>query len=361
MRKMHIKYIGIVLLIFFLSSCNFLNVNPHFIRNLFQNNSERVLRSYSDFIQTLKIPGSNTSLIQSGEELQNDPLFEQFIQKNSSIQYLPATLWQVYALKNKLEWKEHAEKFSGLMLNLHNKQPYNEAQLYSVCMNSYRISGNQQFKQLALQSLSGNLTEEQYDKANYRGDHYFRVLLEARHLLFATKDTGDPIYKRFAISSADNIYRRFFEENISNEVFYGLLNWDNLPGEKELEILTTSDFYKLAVTFYGFTILDNEIGIKHYNELNKRLDKVFRGIFETVPGDREPAPGHSSVAQKIDLTSRALICLGLQNFNNFDNRDDNTAEKVFESILNDLEISDNSGSSLDTLRLYYYLFEYVAD
>ena len=359
MSKMHIKYISLTLLIFTLSSCNLQDINPHLFKNIFQNNEKKVLRSYSEFIHTLNLPGPSVSLVHSEEKFQNDPLFKKTI-KNSNIQYFPATLWQVYALKQKPEWKEQAEKYSRLMLNQQGNQPNNEAQLYSVCMNSYRISGNQKYKEFALESLSRNLIEQQCDKASFNENHSFKILLESKHLLYATKETGDPIYKRFAITSADNIYHQYFEQNTSNEVLYGLLNWDELPAEKELEALSTSDFYNLAVSFYGFTILDNEIGIKQYNELNMRLNKIFRGIFETVPGDRKLAPERSSVAEKIDLTSRALICLGLKNFNTFDKTYDRTTERVFESILKDLELSDKANSTPDTLRLYYYLFEFVA-
>lgn len=360
MKKKFIKYISLSLIILSLSSCNFLDITPHLFKNIFRINEKKVFRSYSEFIHTLNLPGSTVSLIHLEEELQNNSLFKETIHTNSNIQYFPATLWQVYALKNKPEWKEQAEKYSSLILDQQGSQPNNEAQLYSVCMNSYRISGIQQLKESALESLSKSMIGNRSDADSFNQDHSFRILLENEHLLYATKETGDPIYKRLAITNADKIYHQYFKQNTSNEVLYGMLNWNEPPGKKELEELTTSDFYNLAVSFYGFTILDNEIGIKQYNELTRRLDIVFRGIFKTVPGDRKLAPERSSVKEKIDLTSRALICLGLQNFNNFGNKYDCTAESVFESILKDLELSDKANGSLDTLRLYYYLFEYVA-
>jgi hypothetical protein len=174
-------------------------------------------------------------------------------------------------------------------------------------------------------------------------------LLENEFLFFASQQTGDPYYQELAFEQSDQIYQCHFQSKLSNELFYGLVNWNTPPQIEELEKLDSYDFYCLSLSFYGFAILFNEKGDEKYGSSAVRLARLFTNIFE---GD------NLKIRENLDLTSRSLICLAMSWMS--DGSEINykeTSERFFKSILADLDLWPSVEDQQYSFRMYYYLFE----
>ncbi|HEC41495.1 MAG TPA: hypothetical protein ENI20_01525 [Bacteroides sp.] len=368
-RVKHLWVFSIGVFILMLSACNSEEMISIRQKSVFRTSEKRAIKSYLRYINELRTPGFKLSAFQIDEDLPDNPACISMFQNDKNVQFFPATLWQLYALNGKSRWKEYAEEYSRLLIEGKiSGSPDDDEIIQGVFMNSFLITGNQQYKTTLLKLLSHHILAEEKSSepignTGIYGDSSFEKLLENQLLLFTTKETGDPVYRRLAIDNSQSIYNLHFQYNRSNELYFGLANWEQPQHFGELEDLSTQDCYRLALCFYAFTVLGNEIEIVRYQDFTENLAVLFTAVFDDVKGESRPQILlQSSVAGKVDLLSRIFVCLAFNNMgSNEENEYEEIAETIFDSVLEELDDEDISAYHNYTFRMYYYLFEYLRE
>jgi hypothetical protein len=369
-KKYHIrqsKIIWTAVLIIILFGCNSDNINNFSIKNIFSSPDERIFDSYISYIKRISSPDFPLSSFQSNTDFFKKPVYSQKIQGDSNLQYFPATLWQIYSLNGESEWKQIAESYSGLLQEDNFIENLTDGELIqNAYLTPYLITGEKNYSSSLLSILAKYIsnTDENCELKKGSPDLNRNIkiekLLENQLLFFASKETGDPVYRELALNNSENIYHYQFQGNLSNDFFYGLANWDTIPGNIELTKLTTDDFYKLALCFYGFTILHNEKGNEKYHVSSEKLAKIFTDIFRDS-NNKADKKQQKLIIEKIDLLSKAFVCLALYSHKcSYENNYKEVSISIFNNILDTIDNqSINQNDEHFSFRMYYYLFEYL--
>lgn len=325
---------------------------------------KRVLESYDGYMEVLSEEGVPLPRFGRKMELHLNNSFTKHVSEDANLRYLPATLWQVYALTGVNDWKQMAENYTEVLsTSIFPHRQIDGELIQNSLMTPFEITGDSKYYSLILESLSTYLSfEEQKDENFYYSD--LEKLLENPLLFFASERTGDPVYKDLAIQQSDKIFTEHFQSDASKELYFGIVNWEKLPGISELESLESEDFYFLALCMYGFTILYNERGSDKYYESVVRLAEIFSTVFEEGESSGSPSADDElmkkQIRNKVDLISRVMICLAYSNLAEGQTlMQKEICESIFMSVLDMLDAKPNSNDKQYSFRLYYYLMEYL--
>lgn len=363
-KHFSIVYTSIIILI--ISACNTDVIGDFRFKVQTRNFESQVLRSYFHYINELNLP----ELKQAAFHDDNPDFFRNTSKKciftgDHMLQFFPATLWQVYKLKGKSKWERRAEDVSKLFIEEKISDLNNEGLLQGVLMNPFLITGNPLYKETLLKILSDHIVSEEIIISGcVSGDTIItstEKLLNNQLLFFASEETGDPVYRYLALQNAERIYNHQFLNNSSNELYYGLANWERIPSLNELKELSQQDYYMLALCFYGFTLIEKETGINRYNDISDKLASVFLAVFENAETENNQINSNTGpLLENIDLMSILFACLAYNNMN-FGSTNDyqKSKEGILSYALNGLEQADIADKKIYNFRIFYYLFEYI--
>ncbi len=373
MKKLNTYYLKslaillISLFLFITSGCDLDSNTYSLFNNYFRSPEKCLLNSYADYIQTVSSTDFPLTTFRENSRLDKKPVYAQKIQSDHDLQFFPATLWQVYALNGKPEWKRLAENYSTpFYQDTISEKMSNGEVIQNVYLTPFLVTRDQSYKSSLLDVLSVYIskTEENGEingDASIYGTIHIEKLLENQLLLLASKETGDPIYKQLAKNNSEYIFNHFFQNQHSNELYYGLVNWKTIPLIKEMEELGSRDFYNLALIFYGFTILDKQQDNEKYHLLCVKLAEVFTTIFSE--NDDENASTNiekDKIIRKIDLLSQTFVSLALSKLRGgSENQYRETSERIFNRVLDKLDQTSTKNDEQQSFRMYYYLFEYL--
>ncbi len=326
------------------------------LKNRFVSPERTITKSYINYIEAINSSGIPVSSCQENVDQNHKLIIARKFQTDKDLQYFPATLWQLYAIDGNSKWKSIAESLNEIIQMPDVAcQSGNGELIHNAFLTQYRITGDRRYYKSLIESLNQQISAS--ESANHLGFNFesgveipIDKLLDNDLLLFTYRETGDPIYRKLAIAQSEQIYRIHFQNNLSDNLFYGLANGGELPGNMALENLESKDLYNLSLSFYGFTILFNELGDDRYGEIAFKLARLFTSVLE---GD------HMTVMENLDLTSKTLICLamsGLSKSSDANSNYDATSEKIFKSLLSDLDLLPNADDYQYSFRMYYYLF-----
>ena len=345
----------ILLILLLLPSCISEQGNSLQLNNRFISPERRITKSYINYIEAINSSGIPISSCQPDYDQNSKSIISRKLQTDKDLQYFPATLWQLYSFDGNSKWKCIAESLNEIIQMPDIAfQSGNGELIQNTLLTQYRITGDRKYYKILIESLNQQVSDSKpVNILSFSSDDGAEIpidkLLENELLFFASRETGDPIYRKLAIAQSDQIYRLHFRNNLSNNVFYGLASKDRLPGIMDLENLESYDLYNLSLSFYGFTILFNELGDDRYGELAFNLARLFTSIFE---GD------NMTIRENLDLTSRTLICLAISRLSKgSDASYEATSERIFKSLLGNLDLLPGADDYQYSFRMYYYLFE----
>jgi len=358
---------GILLLMLLIPACNSGRMDTIINKGIFLSPERKILKSYSNYIKALSNTDFPLSSYRTNPDLHEKPVFIGRFRSDKNLQYFPATLWQVYAIYEKPEWKHVAEKYSNVLDKPHmHNGPRTGEFIHHAYLTPYLITGDQVYYSLLIESLTLYITHVQRkgelgcdsDDSAYS---CIEKLLENQLLFFASKETGDPVYRFMALKQSEQIFHHCFQDPRSNELFFGLVNWDSNPGMDEFLELSPLDFYHLALSFYGFTVLYNERGNEKYRDSSVKLAEFFSSMFcEEKQEDVSRVNPKEVLRGNMDMISKTLVCLAFSNMH-VDPEDKFTeaCERIFNSILVNLAPSPEADDPQYSFRMYSYLFEYL--
>ena len=349
------KFKVILLILLVLPACNSEQSNSFQVRNKLFSPARRITKSYINYIEAINGLGIPILSNKAVADRNSKSSLTQRFQSDENLQYFPATLWQVYSFTESSEWKDLAENFSEIIqTSLITSEPVNAELIQNVYLTPYLVTGDRKYYNILMESLTRQISASEAVSAlacKYEDEieNCIEKLLENQLLFFASRETGDPFYRELALKQSEHIFQLYFQNNLSNELFYGLANWMTLPGIEELEKIDTRDLYILSMSFYGFTILCKEVGYTMYGTTTEKLAKVFTTIFESKNQD---------ISDNLDLISKTLVCLAMSNMSSgSDDLYSETSRKILKSLIVDLDQSPKASDQQYSFRMYYYLFE----
>ncbi len=282
--------------------------------------------------------------------------------KNGNIAYVgiedwtggfwPGALWYMYEYTNKPVWKEAAIKWTEtLESNQFNTNHHDIGfMMYNSYGNGYRLTHNEKYKDILIQSAKSlckrynekvGAIKSWNDKPSLDGKdimHYPVIIdnmMNLELLFFASKITGDTIYKHIAIKHAEKTMLNHLRADYSS---YHVVDYDTITG-KAIHKETNQGFAHnstwtrgQAWGVYGFTMSYRETGDKRFLNTaikmadffidNNRLpsDKIPNWDFNVnEAGYTSPATAQSNQLTYIprDASAAAILASALLELSNY--------------------------------------------
>jgi rhamnogalacturonyl hydrolase YesR len=221
--------------------------------------------------------------------------------------FWPGILWYMYEYTNDSAWKKEAIRWTeSLQKNQFNTSHHDLGfMMYCSYGNAFRITKNEDYKKVLIQSAK-SLASRFNPKVgciqswNYRlswdGKTMWNYpviidnLMNLELLFFASKVTGDPVYKNIAVRHALTTMKNHIRGDYSS---YHVVNYDTATG-KVLNRQTCQGYADnstwargQAWGIYGFTMIYHETGDKRFlNTARKMADYYIH--HPNLPKDKIP-------------------------------------------------------------------------
>lgn len=247
--------------------------------------------------------------------------------------FFPGSLWLMFDLTNNDYWKKKADFYTNLL----EKEQYNTGthdlgfMMYCSYGQAYRLTGSEKYKDVlinAAQSLAsrynpvvGCIRSWDFNQEVWDFPVIIDNMLNLELLYWASKETGDSIYREIATEHAINTMKNHFRKDFST---YHVIDYN--PHTGEVRKKNTYQGYKdnstwsrgQAWALYGFTMCYRETGLKEFLELAQNIAK-FIFSHNSLPDDLIPywdfdapdipdAPRDASAASVIASALYELSC-----------------------------------------------------
>jgi rhamnogalacturonyl hydrolase YesR len=221
--------------------------------------------------------------------------------------FWPGDLWFVYEYTHDKKWEEAAVKWTeSLESNQYNTSNHDLGfMMYCSYGNAYRVTKNEKYKQILIQSAKSlakrynpnvGCIKSWNPKMAWDGKTLWTYpviidnMMNLELLFFASKATGDSIYRNIAIKHAETTMKNHIREDYSS---YHVVNYDSVTG-KVLNRQTCQGFADnstwargQAWAIYGFTMVYRETGDKRFLSTAKKAADFYINN-PNLPSDKIP-------------------------------------------------------------------------
>lgn len=231
---MNIRLISIIGLGIFLFSCNGNKQEADFVVNGFARAEQQLSAQLSELPEPTGYPRT----IDGNGNLR-------VTHKNDWTEgFYPGCLWYMYEYKGDKKWKDAAVKWTEALESLKTQTNHHDIGFLMYCSfgNGYRLTGNEEYKEILLESARslctrfnekiGCIESWNYRKAwNGKDEWFFPVIIDnmmnLELLYFASKVTGDSVYAAIANKHAETTALNHFRKDYST---YHVVNYDETTG-----------------------------------------------------------------------------------------------------------------------------------
>lgn len=221
--------------------------------------------------------------------------------------FWPGCLWWVYQFSGNEKWKQAAKEWTeSLENNQYNTRHHDIGfMMYSSYGNATKFIKDEAYKKILIQSAKSLITRynpvaKSIKSWNYRkswdgkSEWFFPVIIDnmmnLELLFYASKVTGDPVYREVAINHAETTMKYHIRKDYSS---YHVVDYDTLTG-KPLHQQTCQGFADnstwargQAWGIYGFTLMYRETKDKRYLATAKKMADFFMN-HPNLPKDKIP-------------------------------------------------------------------------
>jgi hypothetical protein len=152
--------------------------------------------------------------------------------------FFPGELWYMYEYTGDEFWKTTAEKYTGYMENGQYYAGNHDVGFRMYCSygNGYRLTGDEKYKEILLQSAKSLLTRYRPQVGLIKSWNSNKVwqypviidnMMNLELLFWASKISGDPVYHDVAVSHAKKTLENHFREN---NISYHVFDYDTITG-----------------------------------------------------------------------------------------------------------------------------------
>ncbi len=354
--------VSIVLLLF--SGCNLGNSKkPFAILNFKQATQGRLIDSYNKYCEDISSLEFPIASFQSKPAFFASSGFTQKILVSNDFAYLVSASWQVYALKDTERHRTIAQKLSKILESADRLVGDPNGERIQNLLTPYLITKDQEYQKYLLSSLNkyiSNVDKEMgsdFDSTSVK-DLPLERLLCNQAMFSASKETGDPVYKIFALKQSDLILEKYFENRLIGKQQSGLIDYLDSTTESFNSLkLAANDYANLAIGLYGFAFLYKETGLDKYRTLSQNIASIFTSRMNQQGKASSGSPLWSKT--DLNLLSMALVCNALFDLGTLAGDPYREASiNYYDHLLNLLENSGKMKEEPRSFRLFYYLFEY---
>lgn len=221
--------------------------------------------------------------------------------------FWPGSLWYVYNFNRNERWKSEAIRWTeSLESNQYNTRHHDIGfMMYCSYGNAQRFINSKEYEKILIQSAKSlitryNPTVKSIKSWNYRKSWdgktqwFFPVIIDnmmnLELLFYASKITGDPVYRNVAINHANTTMKNHLRSDYST---YHVVDYDSLTGKVKAQ--QTCQGYADNSTWargqawgiYGFTLMYRETKDKKYLETAKRMADFYIN-HPNLPKDKVP-------------------------------------------------------------------------
>jgi len=323
---------------------------PLSLEKLKHTSSAVLADAYRNYLKHLNLSTSAFEASGAGSMLDIESGFKQDLNQDPNLLYFPPTLWQMYAVTRDKKWEALAEKLENLIVQNDAVDSSVDPDAYlTMLYHAYLHSRNLKSLTLLLKALSEIISPAEnafsLDSLPRLSEKMaMEKLLINEVLFFASRETGDPVYRNFALQNSELVYNNFF---LADSLMVG-----------EGSLLQVSEIRKLAIGFYGFSYLFKETGMEKYQTLSHRLADEFIRIFSHAENDSGKETEGCINSEK-DLVTQALVAVTLFDLGEMpENSYREASSQIFQHILAALSQDSNATEPQSSFVLFYYLFEY---
>ena len=269
--------------------------------------------------------------------------------------FFPGTLWLMYDLTKDTKWKEYAAKFTLKLDSVKYLTCHHDIGFIIGCSygNGYRLSKNPAYKEVIIQAAkslttrfkpaagiiqSWNVESGWQSTRGWMCPVIIDNMMNLEILFNATDYTGDPSFRKIAISHADQTMANHFRSDFS---CYHVVDYDKVKGGVRSK--STAQGYSnesawargQSWALYGFTVCYRETKDPKYLDL---VEKIYQYIFsnKNMPADLVPywdynAPNIPNEPR--DASAAAIMASALYELSTLGKPEyKKTADKIIESL-----------------------------
>lgn len=216
--------------------------------------------------------------------------------------FFPGELWYMYEYTKDEFWKEKAMEYTNLLEPLKSYRGTHDLgfMLYCSFGNGYRLNPTEQYKEVLIEGANSlisrfNPTVGCIRSWDHNGDKWqFPVIIDnmmnLEFLFWASKVTGDPVYRDIAIKHADTTLKNHFREDYSS---YHVIDYDTITGDVRNKHTHQGYGHETAWArgqawgLYGYVMCYRETKDKRYLD---QAEKIAAFIFDhpNLPEDLIP-------------------------------------------------------------------------
>lgn len=349
-----------------LTACNSGNGGlPVSLSKLRHISESKLIAAYRNYLESLDSPDFPSTDQDSDTLTALQMVLKQDLSQKPDLLYYPATLWQIVAIGGEKKWEQSALNFSKAIKTSGMPDFSEERDSYEkILQASYLYTSDAEYLKLLLQALSISISK---NKNEYSVDSLsglseslmINKLLENQVLFFASDETGDPVFKNFALQNSELIYSNYFQHFQAEPVRSGMgLPVKSLSVPAENTNLQVFENRRLAIGLYAFSFLFKETGMEKYQRLSKLLAGNFIQIYNHAESERAKESG-ICINHEMDLITQALVSVALYDLGDYQGTDfRETSAQLFQHILSTLDNYEKGSEVAPSFELFYYLFEY---
>jgi len=284
--------------------------------------------------------------------------------------FFPGVLWYMYEYTNDNFWKSAAKENSQKLLPIQYYTEHHDVGFMMYCSygNGYRLTGDEFYKEVLVnsaKSLSTRFREkagiiQSWDFSRSWGGQPWHCpviidnMMNLELLFFASKVTGDSVYRNIAVSHADKTLANQIREDYS---CFHVVNYDTITGDA-IGKGTRQGFADNSAwargqgwAIYGFTMVYRETHDSKYLEAARKMadfyinhpnlpkDYVAYWDFNVDQPGYVPlwdyTPGQYNETPR-DVSAAAIVASGLLELSTYLDEDGKTYLVSAEKILNSL-------------------------
>lgn len=158
--------------------------------------------------------------------------------------FYPGTLWYMFELTGKDEWKEKAVEYTEKL----EEQMYNGSnhdvgfRMFCSYGNALRLTGNEAYIPVLVQSAKtliarnyetvGSIRSWNFNEENWQCPVIVDNMMNLELLFWASEQTGDPVYREIAIQHAETTLKNHFRPDYSS---FHVVDYDTISGEVRMK------------------------------------------------------------------------------------------------------------------------------
>lgn len=295
------KKMWLLLPLFLFAACTD-NKSGDIVKDNFDFAQEQLKFAFTAIEKVRESLGKTPEELPSPRNIQEDGSLRLVRARDWCSGFFPGELWYMYEYTKDEYWKEKALEYTNLLEPLKSYRGTHDLgfMLYCSFGNGYRLNPTEHYKEVLIEGANSLISRFNpvvgcIRSWDHNGDKWqFPVIVDnmmnLEFLFWASKVTGDPVYREIAIKHADTTLKNHFREDYSS---YHVIDYDTITGDVRNKHTHQGYAHETAWArgqawgLYGYVMCYRETKDKRYLD---QAEKIASFIFNhpNLPEDLIP-------------------------------------------------------------------------